>query len=30
LIKFSTDYDHVPPDLPQSLKVNGSNVKVIA
>ena len=23
-IKFSTDYDHVQPDLPQTFKVNGS------
>jgi len=23
-------YDHVPPDLPQTFKVNGSKVKVIA
>jgi len=29
-IKFSTHYDHVPPDLPQTFKVNGSKVKVIA
>jgi len=29
-IKFTTDYDHVPPDLPQTFKVNGSKVKVIA
>ena len=29
-IKFSTDYDHVPPDLPQTFKVNGSDVKVVA
>jgi len=29
-IKFSTDYDHVTPDLPQTFKVNGSKVKVIA
>jgi len=29
-IKFSTDYSHVPPDLPQTFKVNGSNVNVIA
>ena len=29
-IKFSTDYDHVPSDLPQTFKVNGSKVKVIA
>ena len=26
-IKFSTDYDHVPPDLPQTFKVNGSKVE---
>ena len=29
-IKFSTDYNHVPPDLLQTFKVNGSKVKVIA
>ena len=29
-IKFATDYDHVTPDLPQTFKVNGSKVKVIA
>ena len=29
-IKFSTDYRHVPTDLPQTFKVNGSKVKVIA
>jgi len=29
-IKFSTDYDYVPPNLPQTFKVNGSKVKVIA
>ena len=29
-IKFNTDYHHVPPDLPQTFKVNGSKVKVIA
>ena len=31
-IKFTTDYDHVTPDLPQAFKVNGSKVtvKVIA
>ena len=29
-IKFSTDYDHVITDLPQTFKVNGSKVKVIA
>ena len=28
-IKFSTYYDHVPPDLPQTFKVNGSKLKVI-
>ena len=29
-IKFTTDYDHVTPDLTQTFKVNGSKVKVIA
>ena len=29
-IKFTTDYDHVIADLPQTFKVNGSKVKVIA
>ena len=29
-IKFSTDCEHVPSDLPQTFKVNGSKVKVIA
>jgi len=29
-IKFTTDYHHVTPDLPQTFKVNGSKVKVIA
>jgi len=29
-IKFSTDYDHVTPDLQQTFKVSGSKVKVIA
>jgi len=29
-MKFSTDYDHVPPDVPQTFKVNRSKVKVIA
>jgi len=29
-IKCTTDYDHVTPDLPQTFKVNGSKVKVIA
>jgi len=29
-IKLTTDYDHVTPDRPQSFKVNGSEVKVIA
>ena len=29
-IKFTTDYDHVTSDLPQTFKVNGSKVKVIA
>ena len=29
-IKFTTDYDHVTPKLPQTFKVNGSKVKVIA
>ena len=28
-IKFTTDYDQVPPDLPQTFKVNRSEVKVI-
>ena len=28
-IKFTTDYDHVIPDLPQTFKVNGSKVKVM-
>ena len=28
-IKFSTDYDHVPPDLPQTFMVYASQVKVI-
>ena len=29
-IKFTTDYDHVTPDLPQTFKVNGSKVKITA
>ena len=29
-IKFTTDYDHVTSDLPQTFEVNGSKVKVIA
>ena len=29
-IKFTTDYDHVTPDLPQAFKVSGSKVEVIA
>ena len=29
-IKLTTDYDHVISDLPQTFKVNGSKVKVIA
>ena len=29
-IKFTTDYDHVIAELPQTFKVNGSKVKVIA
>ena len=29
-IKLTTDYDHVTPDLPQTFKVNGSKVNVIA
>ena len=28
-IQFSTDYDHVTSDLPQTFKVNESKVKVI-
>ena len=27
-ITFNTDYDHVPPDIPQTFKVNGSKIKV--
>ena len=29
-IKFTTDYGHVTPDLPQTFKVNGSKLKVTA
>ena len=29
-IKFTIDYDHMTPDLPQTFKVNGSKLKVIA
>ena len=29
-IKFTTGYDHVTSDIPQTFKVNGSKVKVIA
>jgi len=29
-IIFTTDYDHVTSNLPQTFKVNGLNVKVIA
>jgi len=29
-IKFTTDYDHMTPDLRQTFKVNGSKLKVIA
>jgi len=29
-MKLTTDYDQVTPDLPQTVKVNESNVKVIA
>ena len=28
-IKFCTDYDHVPPDLQQTFKVNGLKVRVM-
>jgi len=28
-IKFSTDYDHVPTDLPQTFKISRSKIKVI-
>ena len=28
-MKFTTDYDYVVADLPQTFKVNGSKVKVI-
>ena len=29
-IKFTTDHDHMTPDLPHTFKVNRSKVKVIA
>jgi len=29
-IKFTTEYGRVTPDLPQTFKINGSKVKVIA
>ena len=29
-IKFTTEYDHMTPDLPQTFKINGSKLKVIA
>ena len=29
-IKLTTDYDHVTPVLPQTFKVNGSKIKIIA